>query len=146
MKKIFDSILIGALIGLFINFICMIITSRIYGTGEFLPATPSLIVSQGNELNAFIFQGVTSMIFGAICSVTSLIYSNEKLSTVFATLIHFSIIFISYTVMSKINYWSLGGINYASIIFFLLIYVVLWILSYTYDYFLIKHMNKKLNN
>ncbi len=138
----------GMLIGLFVNFCVTIVISLIYGTGEYITVTPRLISAYGNELNATIFQGLVTMIFGGLCAVTSVYFDNEHTPLIQKTAQHFLITAVTFTIMAKLNYWFVWNFKFLTALYFsfILIYVVIWSVSYLYNKRLVTAFNKKLNN
>lgn len=97
--------LIGAAVGFFICYFITIITSVIIGNGEFYPVVPQAIELFGTELNAVIAQTIISMIYGAILSGTSVIWTIDRWSLIKQTITHLLIYSTATIPVAYFLYW-----------------------------------------
>ncbi len=145
--KVLRQFFIGTLIGLFISICINLVFSFIYGNGDFLVATPSLVLAKGNEINAFIFQNILSMLLGGIFGVTNNVYENDNLSLTAQTIIHFAITFTTVTTVATLNHWfPFNILNFiAYTLQWIAIYFIIWFAHYMYYKKQVKDINKKLS-
>ena len=131
-KELIKRCLIGALIGLSISYIITIIISMIINKGEYYPVPSQLIKLCGNEMNAVIIQAIFSLIYGAICFGTSVIWNIDRWSILKQTVIHFLVISLTSLPIAYFMYWMphniLGIISYFAI--FIFIYLIIWLSAY----------------
>lgn len=144
--KLLKLFLTGALVGLFISICISVAYSISYGGGEYLVATPSLIESRGSELNAFVFQSITSMILGGVMTIIGLIYENDKWGLTKQTMLHLLGTIITVTTIATLNKWVV--FNVKSLVVYTLIwmkmYFVIWLANYIYYAITIKKINEKI--
>lgn len=91
-KKLLFRCLMGAPIGVTISLIITVIISLCIGHGEYYPAPHELIDACGNEITAVIVQMICSLLLGALCAGSSVIWEVEKWGTLKQTLVHFTVL------------------------------------------------------
>lgn len=145
-KKILFRSLLGAPIGVTITLIITIIFSLCLGHGKYFPAPQELIDWCGNEITAVIVQMICSLVFGAVCGGSSVIWDLEKWSLTKQTLIHFVVISISGFPISYALNWMPHHINGALgfVATFIFVYIIMWVSIYFSIKAKIKKMNKQL--
>lgn len=145
-KKILLRSLLGAPIGVTISLIITIIISLCSGHGEYFPTPQALIDWCGNETTAVIVQMICSLVFGAICSGSSVIWDMEKWSLTKQILIHFAVIVISGIPISYVLNWMphnlYGALSYVAT--FIIVYILIGVSIYFSIKAKIKKMNKQL--
>lgn len=145
-KIIFRSLL-GAPIGVTVSLIITIIFSLCLGQGEYFPVPHELIDwCSGNETTAVILQFVCSLIVGAVCGGSSVIWEIEKWSLLKQTLIHFAVIVVPFFgigyVMNWMPHFLYGALCYVG--GFIAVYLIMWLSIYFSIKSKIKKMNKQL--
>lgn len=148
-KKIIVRSFLGAPIGVTISLIITIIFSLSLGNGEYFPAPHDLISwCGGNETTTVIVQMICSLIVGAICGGSSVIWDIEKWSLLKQTLVHFAIITIPFFGIGYIMNWMphhlYGALGYIG--GFILVYLIMWFSIYFSIKTKIKKMNKQLQD
>lgn len=142
-KKLLFRSLFGAPIGVTISLIITIIFSLCLGHGEYFPAPHELIDWCANETTAVIVQMLCSLLVGAICGGSSVIWEMEKWSLLKQTLIHFAVIAVPFFGVGYIMHWLphhlYGALGYIG--GFILVYLIMWLSIY----FSIKWKVKKMN-
>ncbi len=73
-KQIFLRGVIGALGGMLIGQVVMIIISLCAGGSELMPVPPALAEQVGNELTAYILQSLAVMVYGAVWAAASVVW------------------------------------------------------------------------
>lgn len=146
-KKILVRSLLGAPIGVTISLIITIIFSLCLGHGEYFPAPHELISwCAGNETSAVIVQLICSLIVGAICGGSSVLWEIEKWSLLKQTLVHFVVIIIPFFgigyIMNWMPHYLFGALGYIG--GFIVIYIIMWCSLYFSIKAKIKKMNKQL--
>ncbi len=76
-KQIFARGAIGALGGVFIGQIVMIVISLSVDGGEFMPVPPVLAEQVGSELKAYILQFLGLMVYGAVWAGASVVWETD---------------------------------------------------------------------
>ena len=146
-KNILLRSLVGAPIGVLVSLIITIIFSLCLGHGEYFPAPHELIDwCGGNETTAVIVQMICSLLVGAVCGGSSVIWEAERWSLLKQTLIHFVIIAILFFGIGYVMNWMphnlYGALGYIG--GFILAYVVMWCSIYFSIKAKIKKMNKHI--
>lgn len=146
-KKILIRALIGAVLGLTITYIISIMISIIINDGQFYPVPPQMIQQFGNEMNAMMIQTVSSLFYGSMWAVASLIWEKENWSLSQQTLIHLIVCSVSTFPVAYINYWIphhiTGTVSYFLIFF--VIYGIIWLSQYLSIKKHIKKINQKVH-
>lgn len=107
------------------------------------PATPAFAAEFSSPLVAYIICRVLYIVFGIICGFSCHIYKIERLSLVFASLLHLSICFATFYVIGSYLKW---GIHLGTIFSFLIVYAVIYFCTWVYSYMKIRQLNRKLEN
>ncbi len=146
-KNILLRSLVGAPIGVLVSLIITIIFSLCLGHGEYFPAPHELIDwCDGNETIAVIVQMICSLLVGAVCGGSSVIWEVERWSLLKQTLIHFVIIAVPFFGIGYVMNWMPhnlhGALGYIG--GFILAYVVMWCSIYFSIKAKIKKMNKHI--
>lgn len=146
-KKILLRCLIGMTIGMSINTIISIMISLAIGDGKFYPVVPELITKCGNEINAVLLQTVCSLLYGAACAGSSVVWDKENWSLLKQTIAHLVICSLATFPAAYFTYWmphSLSGVLVYFGIFFG-IYLIIWISIYLSIKKRVTQLNKKIN-
>ncbi|MDE5666855.1 MAG: DUF3021 domain-containing protein, partial [Clostridia bacterium] len=92
-KNLLLRCLVGAPVGVLVSSVITIIFSLCLGQGEYFPAPNELIDwCGGNATAAVAVQLICSLVVGAVCGGSSVIWGIEKFSLLKQALIHFSFI------------------------------------------------------
>ena len=147
-KKIILRGLLGFPLAILISFIISIIISACIGDGTYYSATPELVLSMGNELNAVVLQGLLCGIMGAGFGMASVIWEMDSWSLAKQTGLYFLIVSILMLPVAYILNWmrhSLGGfLTYFGI--FLGIFICIWVLQYLSWKCKVRKMNACIKN
>ena len=144
-KKVFLRCLAGAPIGLAISTVITIIISLAMGDGKYYAVPPQLTADCGSEIKAVIIQAVFSMLYGAAFSGASVIWDTDW-SLTKMTVVHFLICSAATFPTAYLMRWmdhSVGGVL-LYFVQFVVIYVIIWIISYMATKRKIEAFNKKI--
>ena len=144
-KKVFLRCLAGAPVGLVISTVITIIISLAMGDGKYYAVPPQLAADCGSEIKAVIIQAVFSMMYGAAFSGASLIWDTDW-SLMKMTVVHFLICSAATFPTAYLMRWmehSVGGVL-LYFVQFVVIYVIIWIISYMATKRKIEAFNKKI--
>ena len=144
-KMILRRCLAGAPIGLAISTAITIIISLNIGDGKYYAVTPELTADCGSEIMAVVIQALCSMLYGAAFSGASLVW-NTDWSLTKMTAVHFLICSAATFPTAYLMRWmehSVGGVL-LSFVQFVVIYVIIWIISYMATKRKIEAFNKKI--
>lgn len=147
-KKLLKRCLMGAPIGLSINYIIALIISVMMNRGAFYPAAPQLTQLCGNELNAVIVQTIVSLLYGAVWAGSTVIWEMESWSLLQQTVIHCTVISLTSFPIAYGMYWmqhSFWGIAGYVLIFFA-IYFFIWCSQYLAMKKRVRELNDKVKN
>lgn len=138
--------ILGFLIGVFIAIIVPLFISIIINDGNFYPIPPSFIKDCGNELNAAILQYTLSGLCGFGCAASSVFFSSDRLNILQSTALNFLGVSISTLPIAYVCHWInhslVGVISYFAI--FIVIYIIIWLISYLSIRNIIIKANKKI--
>lgn len=142
-KQIIKRGLFGFPVGIAIGFVITIIISACAGDGNFYPATPGLINTMGNELNAVILQTALCGIMGTGFAMASVIWELDSWSLAKQSGIYFLIASILILPIAYIANWMehsfVGFLSYVGI--FVAIFAAAWLAQYLSWKRKIKKMN-----
>ena len=144
-KMILRRCLAGAPIGLAISTAITIIISLNIGDGKYYAVTPELTADCGSEIMAVVIQALCSMLYGAAFSGASLVW-NTDWSLTKMTAVHFLICSAATFPTAYLMRWmnhSVGGVL-LYFVQFVVIYVIIWIISYMATKRKIEAFNKKI--
>lgn len=146
-RKLLVRSILGAPIGVTISLTITIIFSICLGNGEFFPAPHELIDwCGGSETKAVIIQMICSLLVGAVCGGSSIIWDIEKWSLLKQTIIHFMVIVIPFFgvgyIMNWMPHYLYGALGYIG--GFIVVYIIMWFSLYFSIKEKIKKMNKQL--
>lgn len=144
-KMILRRCLAGAPIGLAISTAITIIISLNIGDGKYYAVTPELTADCGSEIMAVVVQALCSMLYGAAFSGASLVW-NTDWSLTKMTAVHFLICSAATFPTAYLMRWmehSVGGVL-LYFVQFVVIYVIIWIISYMATKRKIEAFNKKI--
>ena len=144
-KMILRRCLAGAPIGLAISTAITIIISLNIGDGKYYAVTPELTADCGSEIMAVVIQALCSMLYGAAFSGASLVW-NTDWSLTKMTAVHFLICSAATFPTAYLMRWmehSVGGVL-LYFVQFIVIYVIIWIISYMATKRKIESFNKKI--
>ena len=137
--------LAGAPIGLAISTAITLIISLNIGDGKYYAVTPELTADCGSEIMAVVIQALCSMLYGAAFSGASLVW-NTDWSLTKMTAVHFLICSAATFPTAYLMRWmehSVGGVL-LYFVQFVVIYVIIWIISYMATKRKIEAFNKKI--
>ena len=149
MKKlIFQRVLLGFPLGVFIGYAITILSSLLLADGNYSPCVPSLVDEFGSEIGAVVFQAVLCGILGASFAAASLIWEKENWSIAKQTGIYFLIASITMLPIAYFAHWMehslIGFLIYVGI--FVAIFVFAWITQYWVWKNKIRDINKKIGD
>lgn len=146
MKNIINKLFIGGITGVFVSSLISIYISYTIGKGEFFPCSPHLSTAMGNELNATLFQFISSFILGAVFSISSMVFSINRLNLLSQSIIFCIITSSAYIFTSYKNFWFKRNFHdiFIHFIVYFLIFVFIWVVTYIITYFNIKKINNTL--
>ena len=147
-KELFFRSVAGFPIGIAICYIITIGISAALGNGTYYACDPDLISAFGSELNAVIVQTILSGFLGAGFACASLIWKLESWSLAKQTAMYFLVISLIMMPVAWILHWMdhtlVGVLGYFCI--FALIFLVIWIIQYSFMRRNIREMNLRLQN
>lgn len=144
-KKAWKRVPLGMIIGLTISTVITILNS-LGGDGQYQAVVPALIEDCGSEINAVVAQALCSLLYGGIIGAASVIWETDwsltKMTVVHLLVISLTMLPIAY-LMRWMNRTVRGVLLY--VIFFLVLYAIIWIISYRRTQRQLREINKKLN-
>ena len=144
-KKAWKRVPLGMIIGLTISTVITILNS-LGGDGQYQAVVPALIEDCGSEINAVVAQALCSLLYGGIIGAASVIWETDwsltKMTVVHLLVISLTMLPIAY-LMRWMNRTVRGVLLY--VIFFLVLYAIIWIISYLKTRRQISEINKKIN-
>ena len=144
-KKAWKRVPLGMIIGLTISTVITILNS-LGGDGQYQAVVPALIEDCGSEINAVVAQALCSLLYGGIMGAASVIWETDwsltKMTVVHLLVISLTMLPIAY-LMRWMNRTVRGVLLY--IVFFLVLYAIIWIISYRRTQRQLREINKKLN-
>lgn len=144
-KKAWKRVPLGMIIGLTISTVITILNS-LGGDGQYQAVVPALIEDCGSEINAVVAQALCSLLYGGIIGAASVIWETDwsltKMTVVHLLVISLTMLPIAY-LMRWMNRTVRGVLLY--IVFFLVLYAIIWIISYRRTQRQLREINKKLN-
>lgn len=146
-NKILMRCLIGAPIGLAINYIISVAVSFLFGSGEYWAVVPKLIEDFGNEINAVTVQAVCSIILGAAFGGASAIWKIDNWSLLRQTFTHLAVVSLAMFPIAFFTRWMGHTVTDVLIYFgiFFGIYLFIWTVQYRAMKVRIKKINEKLS-
>lgn len=143
IKTIFKRGFLGFPIGISISYTITIIISLIQGQGAYYPCAPSLIQTMGSEIGAVILQAILSGLVGFSFAAASMIWEIENWSIARQTGLYFFIVSMTMLPVAYLAEWmehsAEGFLSYFGI--FVGLFMIIW----SIQYFLLKQKIKKLN-
>ena len=144
-KKAWKRVPLGMIIGLTISTVITILNS-LGGDGQYQAVVPALIEDCGSEINAVVAQALCSLLYGGIMGAATVIWETDwsltKMTVIHLLVISLTMLPIAY-LMRWMNRTVRGVLLY--IVFFLVLYAVIWIVSYLKTRRQISEINKKIN-
>lgn len=145
-KKIILRSLLGAPIGLAVNYLITVLISLAVADGNFYPVVPELAADCGSEMNAVLLQTLFSIIYGAVWGGASGIWETERWSLLRMTVTHLLICSIITFPIAYLMRWMphniMGILLYFGI--FGAIYLFIWISQYQAIKRNIRQINHKM--
>lgn len=137
---------IGFLAGVTIGQLIPIVSSFLYGDGNYYPVVPALAESCGTELSAVLLQFVVCGIMGVCFGAGSLIWEVEGWSILKQTILHLllssAVMFPSAYLMQWMERSVKGVAVYLGV--FIGIYAMIWFTAYLSWWGKIKRLNLKM--
>ena len=147
-KKFLKRALLGIPIGIAIGQIISIVISFIIGKGSYQTASPELIITLGNEINAVILQTLLYGVIGFIYAGTSIIWNKDSWGLMQKTFSVFAIYFITMLPIASVLNWF--KLSFGNIMLFILIFVAIflsvWMVFYLYNKKIVSQMNDTLKD
>ncbi len=115
------------------TFVTSILTTADINDGNAYLCDPGFTALFGNELTAFLVQCLITGLYGALCISSTSIYEIEKWSLLKATVMHFFVIVVLFTVTAFSLRWIYpSDIKVALIIYVCMAvaYFIIWIILY----------------
>lgn len=145
MKKWIQYGLFGGVGGLAIGFITSLIFSAMAGTGHYYPSTPMFIEGFDTELGAVTMSALVWAIIGILSAVSQVVFEKIEGSLLKSTAIHFAIVYPTILVIGYFAGWFSGWeVLVPMTISFVIIYALVWIVSYFYYRNEVEKMNERL--
>lgn len=144
-KKILRRCLAGMPVGVMISVVITIIISLAIGDGKYYMVHPDLVTDCGTEIAAVIIQTLCSMLYGAAFAGASVVWDTDW-SLTKMTAVHFLICSAATFPTAYLMRWmehSVGGVL-LYFVQFVVIYVIIWIISYMATKRKIEAFNKKI--
>lgn len=140
MKKI----IIGACVGIALGQVLSLIFSVIYG--QYSPGVPSFLAQFDNDIGAVAVQTVIFAAIGVIQALASDVFANlDRYSLLKATSIHFAAIVLPLMITAYVLHWSTNLAQLSMILIgVIIIYMIIWIMMYSYYKGQIKKINEHL--
>lgn len=138
---------IGALVGLLIGQIVLIIISACMGGGAVQPVPPALAEQVGSELTAYILQTLGVMLYGCVWAAASVVWEIDSWSLTKQTIVHC----LCYSLSALPIAWMLQWFDHSWTGFlgyffgFAVLYASMWGSQYMSMKKRVQAMNKKLN-
>ena len=146
-KKILTRSCIGAFAAIVYSDLIAIFISFAIGDGLFHPVAIGFTKICSTEAGAVLFQLITMFIFGAIMGSSSLIFEKENWSLLKRTIIHFLILTCSFMIVALLGgYVNNTSWGIFSILSFVFIYAIIWIVIYMKTKKEIEKLNESLKN
>ena len=98
------------------------------------------------ELTLMNKQLIGSMLFGAFCGIIVFIYDLEKLSLLLRTALHFCLLTTGFLIVGTALKWFYGYYMLISVLSFLVLYIVIWVIQYNVNVRLVNQLNSEINN
>lgn len=146
MKKIFLSGLMGLPIGISVTVLILFFESAVYGGGTFLVGVPAFVEQCGSEVTAMGVQLLVSAIFGFIIGAAGNIWKKDHWSLAKQTVLHFLVLSMTSCGAAYVCHWMPHTASGIAIYFatMILIYVVIWLVSFFTTRRKISRINRKL--
>lgn len=145
-KQAFLRFILGALGGVLVAQIVLIIISLCIGQGEVMPVPPALFAQVGNELSAYILQTLAVMLYGGVWAAASLVWEKDW-SLLKQTVVHCLCCSLSALPIATLLHWfphtPLGFAGYFG--GFLLLYFSMWLSQYLQMRARVRRMNQQLH-
>lgn len=138
---------IGALGGVFIGQIVLIIISLCIGNGDVLPVPPQLSEQVGSELTAYILQMLGVMLYGGVWAAASVVWEIDGWSLTKQTVVHGLCYALSALPVAWMLHWfehSLAGFM-AYFFGFVVLYASMWGSQYMSMKQRVKALNESLS-
>ena len=127
LKKAIIGAIVGTVLGKAVTGFAMYLKA-----GVFKLCMPEFVEMVDGFIPAVIIQSILSALFWVICFISTAVYDREDWSLAQAASTHFSIIFVSYTVIGFILKWITP--NFKEIItifiFFAIVYFLIWLIMF----------------
>ena len=130
-KKIIRRCLAGMPVGVMISVVITIIISLANGDGKYYMVAPELVTDCGTEVAAVIIQTLCSMVYGAAFAGASVVWDTDW-SLTKMTAVHFLICSAATFPTAYLMRWMEHSVRGVLLYFvqFVVIYVIIWIISY----------------
>lgn len=138
--------LAGIGIAFIITFAITLGISWSIGDGVFYPVVPAAVSSFGSELGAVTFLFASTICYGALWGLASMIWENEKWSLLKKTVIHFAIVAGGTFPIMWFNIWVPHTVEAIAgyFLIFIAIYAAIWCGTYFSNKAQVKQLNKVL--
>lgn len=146
-KKLFQYIIFGFVMGIFISITMSVLTSfiisQIIGTPVFSYTSPAFVEKIGNEWVAAFTQYCLSGLLGIGFSLSALIWQVRKWSLLKQVIINFIVTASIMFIVAWFSYWMPHTVK--GVIIYYSIFIAIYIIIYIINYFYWKNKLKKLN-
>lgn len=149
MKNIYKSLFISLMIGLSLS----IIFSYLYAEGNYHPLSPvstigKIYYQHLTEPIIMLLSILIWMLIGLLLSINNLIFSATDWGITKATIVHFICSYFPFTILAILAGWF--PLKYDSLVFFtftfIIIYIIIWFVSYIKTKKEILKINQQLKN
>ena len=145
-KEVLRRSAVGAVFGVTLSQLIVIIISLCIADGNFYAVVPSLTERMTSEVSAAIVQTACSFLYGAVFGGMSMVWELDNWSILKQTIVHFSVVSVVTMPIAYVTEWMhhsiLGAIIYFAI--FGVSYVFIWLSQYIAIKKRIDEMNKKV--
>lgn len=139
--------LIGALGGVFVGQVVLIMISLCMGGGEVQPVSPQLAEQAGSELAAYMLQTLGVMLYGAVWAAASVVWEIDDWSLTKQTVVHGLCYALSALPVAYLMHWFdhswAGFLCYFG--GFAVLYVTMWLSQYLSMRQRVKALNAQLS-
>lgn len=142
-RKVLQRGIIGVPVGILIGYLITILISLGWGSGEYLPCTPELIVNMGSEIGAVLLQTLLSAVLGAAFGAGSAIWEVEHWSIARQTGVYLLVTSLAMLPTAYLLYWMQHSL--AGFLVYLGIYLLIFLAIWLGNYFAIRHNIRKMN-
>ncbi|NMB09554.1 MAG: DUF3021 domain-containing protein [Tissierellia bacterium] len=148
MNNLYKKIYTGFTTGIFIGLILSFIFSYFFSNGKsYYPGPVYFVERYDNLFTPMLISVIVWGLIGLVSTLAGKIFDLDNLNLIKATIIHFLVTLTSILSIFFISGYMKFTLMEIFILFcqFLVIYFIIWLISYNYQKSLIKKINQKIN-